>query len=66
MKTSEKEGSLTAKDIAARRGCQSLISLLEPSIHHHIAAERLVRLEARVHNLMRRLAGAQVRISVIS
>ena len=58
LKSSSREGFVTAKDIARDRRYDRLIPILEPSIHHHIPA--LEQLETHVHNLMMHLAGPLV------
>ena len=57
MKSHRRENFVTARDVALRRGYERLISILEPNIHHNIAADKLDRLEVYLHDLMRRLAG---------
>ena len=58
-----REGFVTAQDIAARRGHESLIAILEPKMHHNIAADKLEKLESHLHHMMRRLAGTFVSFS---
>lgn len=60
LKSSSREGSVTAKDIARDRGCHMLLPILEPLIHHDIPAHDLNRLETYVHELMIQLAGTWV------
>ena len=60
LKSDKREGCLTAKEVAIRRGNQSIASILESKLNHPIAAATLEKLEANLHALMMRLAGSYV------
>ena len=60
LRSSSREGFVTAKGIARDRRYDRLIPILEPSIHHHIPASHLEQLETHVHDLMMHLAGPLV------
>lgn len=60
LKSDKREGYLAAKEVAIRRGNESIVSILEPKIHHPIAAATLEKLESNLHDLMMRFAGSYV------
>lgn len=66
MRSLEREGYVTAQDIARGKGYDKLARLLEPRIHHPIPRDILEKLERRVHDLMRTVAGTLVRYLIVS
>lgn len=62
MRAHQREGFRTAKDIAVQRSHDALIALLEPEIYHDIAAHALKKMETRVHEFMREMAGNAVSV----
>ena len=60
LKSDKREGNLTAKEVAIRRGNESIVPILEPKIHHPIVAATLEKLELNLHGLMMSLAGSYV------
>lgn len=60
MKSLEREGLITAHEIAVRKGYNDLVPILEPKLYHIIPSSSLEKLEANVHNLMQNLAGDKV------
>ena len=60
LKSDRRDGNLTAKDVASRQGNQTIVPILEPKVHHPIAAATLEKLESNLHGLMMRLAGTYV------
>lgn len=65
MRSLEREGYVTAQDIARNRGYDQLALLLEPRIHHPIPREILEKLELRVHDVMRTVVGTSVRATLV-
>lgn len=61
MKSLEREGFITAYEIAVREGYNDLVAILEPKLYHIIPSDSLSKLEDMVHSLMRNLAGDKVR-----
>ena len=62
MRAHQREGFRTAKDIAIQRAHDALIPILEPEIHHNVAAPALQKMELRLHEFMREMAGHAVSI----
>lgn len=60
MKSLEREGFITAHEIAVRKGYDDLVPILEPKPHHIIPGNSLQTLEGNVHSLMQSLAGDKV------
>ena len=60
MKSLEREGFVTAQDVAHKKGYAELALLLEPKICHPVAKDILEKLESRLHHLMKTVAGKMV------
>ena len=66
MRSLERDGYVTAQDIARKRGYNQLALLLEPRIHHSIHRDILEKLELGVHDVMKTVAGTLVRYFGVS
>lgn len=60
MKSLEREGFITAHEIAVRKGHTNLVPILEPKLYHIISSDSLEKLEKKVHTLMQSLVGDKV------
>ena len=62
MRAHQRECFRTAKDIAIQRAHDALIPILEPQIYHDVAAPALQKMEVRLHEFMREMAGQAVSV----